>query len=260
MQLHFQLFDEFEHDGAQEETPLIIIPGLFGSVANWRSIAKGLSASRPVYVIDQRNHGRSPHADTQSYADMVSDLREFIGEHELGSVHLAGHSMGGKVAMLFALEYPDSLSSLCVLDIAPVTYTHSHAPFLEALLAIDLSQLNSRAEADRALQQAIPDTGTRLFLLQSLAGSPEGYSWRINLSVLHEYMDEIVAFPEVERSTQVTALVVAGANSTYLRPEHHPQITTLFPKSHFKTVADAGHWLHAEQPKRVLEIIEEFLK
>ena len=255
MQLNYQYFESANSN----LTPLVIVPGLFGSIANWRRVAKMLAAGRPVYVVDQRNHGRSPHSDSHSYADMVEDLSLFLQDREIESCHIAGHSMGGKVAMLLALEKLNHLASLCVLDIAPVTYSHSHAPFLEALLEVDLSNLESRAQADRALRHAIPDTPTRLFLLQSLGGSPGQYYWRINLAVLHQYMEQLVAFPDMHETSKTPALFLRGENSIYVTPEHHVKIKTLFSNSHIETVADAGHWLHAEQPKAVVAAIEKFL-
>ncbi len=259
MKLNYQIFPE----GAEVNnhlTPLLIVPGLFGSISNWRSIAKQLSNSRTVIVVDQRNHGRSPHAESQSYADMVSDLVELCRDLQLASVDVAGHSMGGKVAMLLAVHHPDLLRSLVILDIAPVTYSHSHAPFLKALLDIDLSTLESRGGADRALRDAIPDTSTRLFLLQSLTGSPGNYKWRLNLKVLHDYMDEIIGFPDIDIHSEVDTLIIAGADSTYLLSEHHARLSELFPRSKFASVANAGHWLHAEQPEAVIKLMENFLQ
>lgn len=261
MKLNFQMFPEHQTlaDPALA-TPLIVIPGLFGSIANWRHIARQLGETIPTIIIDQRNHGRSPHADSHSYADMVADLQLFCDDHGLQKVHLCGHSMGGKVAMLFTLEHPDRVRQLIVMDIAPLKYHHSHAPFLEQLMQIDLTKLTSRKDADRKLQAAIADDATRLFLLQSLSGSADGYSWRLNLPVLHDYMEQITGFPEVNTSANNEALFVAGALSDYLLAKHHPGILELFPNARFHMVAGAGHWLHAEQPKKVLETIQEFIK
>lgn len=260
MKLNYQIFPELTDLSSTELAPWVILPGLFGSISNWRSVAKSLSGNRPVIVVDQRNHGRSPHADTHTYADMISDLHILLTDLGLKQVHLAGHSMGGKVAMLFALEQPTLLASLTVLDIAPVDYQHSHAPFLDSLLSVDLSNLKSRSDADRALKTAIPDTATRLFLLQSLSGSPGNYVWRINLKVLHKYMPEIVAFPDVAGESQVRTLVLAGQLSSYLRKEHHAKLENMFPNSEIITIPEAGHWLHAEQPALVIEKMEEFLQ
>lgn len=257
MHLNYQLFPS---DQQLDQTPLLIIPGLFGSISNWRSVAKQLAESRPVFVIDQRNHGGSPHAPTHSYADMVEDIAQFCKTHELSKCHLAGHSMGGKVAMLFALQHAHVLDSLIVLDIAPVRYQHSHAPFLRTLIDLDLSDLGSRAQADKALREAIPDTATRLFLLQSLAGSPGNYRWRLNLPVLLDAMDEIMGFPDTELTSDVKTMVMRGELSTYLKPEHHARLADMFANIEFECVRDAGHWLHAEQPHSVIKYIEDFLQ
>lgn len=262
MELYYQKYPE-QTDAADGQVPVIIIPGLFGSTSNWRSFARDLSGDHPVYVIDQRNHGRSPHAQTQSYHDMAADLMAFIEQQRFERVILCGHSMGGKTAMTFSLLHPERVEKLVVLDIAPVKYQHSHAPFLEELMKIDLAALNSRREADRALAEAIPEPATRLFLLQSLTGSPGAYYWRINLAVLYEYMSEIVSFPEVLNegyTSPVASLFILGELSDYVLPEHYSDIEKKFKSAQFTQVADAGHWLHADQPKSLLKKVSEFLK
>lgn len=259
MQLYFQSYPEV----LSRPEPIIIIPGLFGSSTNWRSFAKALSNEYDVYVVDQRNHGRSPHADSQSYADMAADLLSFLDFHSIEQAVLCGHSMGGKTAMVFSLLHPERVKKLAVLDIAPTTYLHSHAPFLESLLEVDLSQLQSRAEADRAIVEAIPETATRLFLLQNLTGSPGRYRWRINLAVLHEYMTEIVGFPSHLLDKLVCESQTAfihGELSDYVGHEHRDEIDRWFPNAEFVQIAAAGHWLHVDQPTAVQNALEEFLK
>lgn len=263
MQLHIQTFPDGANLRALTAPPLVIIPGLFGSTSNWRSFAKTMSSSYQVIVIDQRNHGRSPHSNSNSYFDLASDLLELLDEYGLEQVHLCGHSMGGKTAMTFSLLHPERVCSLAVLDIAPIRYTHSHAPFLDELLKIDLNSLGSRSEADRALQAAIPDAATRLFLLQNLTGSPNAYSWRINIEVLHREMATIVSFPLEElagRHNSVKTLMLIGEQSEYVRLEHHGAIKELFPNAQFEGIANAGHWLHVEQPQAVATSLTNFLE
>ena len=262
MNLYYQTYPDTINisDFTDADIPLIIIPGLFGSTANWRAVAKRLGESHKVIVVDQRNHGRSPHADSQTYADMVQDIRQLCDHHSLDKIVLCGHSMGGKVAMLFALEYPAMVSKLAILDIAPIAYAYSHAPHIRALLELDLSSLKSRSDADRQLHQSIPDIATRMFLLQSLTGSPGQYQWRLNLPVLLEYMQEMTGFPEVSLSSQVDVLFLAGTLSEYLRDQHHAKISGLFPNSQFISIPNAGHWLHAEQPEQVIDIINNFIQ
>jgi len=243
--------------------PTVIVPGLFGSSINWRGFGKQLASECPVYLLDQRNHGRSPHADSHTYADMIQDLLAFLDQHELSQIVLCGHSMGGKVAMLFALLYPERVAKLIVLDIAPIAYQHSHAPFLQALLDIDLSTLSSRSEADRAVAEAIPDTATRLFLLQSLAGSTGQYFWRLNLAVLYEFMPQIIGFPDglvCDKQSTVPALFLYGDQSDYVLPEFHKIIRQYFSAAEVAPIEQAGHWLHVQQPAKVLESVKKFIK
>jgi len=263
MQLFYQQYPEDSSQVNSDHSPIIIIPGLFGSTVNWRGFARNLSKEYLVYVVDQRNHGESPHADSHSYADMVADLLQLVDDLGLERVTLCGHSMGGKVAMAFSLLYPDRVDKLAVLDIAPVAYTHSHAPYIKALMAIDLSQLASRSDAEKALQESIPDMATRLFLMQSLVGSPGNYRWRLNLAILYQYMSDITSFPEqdlVGMSSDLKPLFLTGSNSDYVLEQHNDAIKYYFPKAVFNEIEGAGHWLHAEQPKRVLEALTVFLK
>jgi len=261
MQLYSQAYlDNVDFVGSGQ-SPVVIIPGLFGSTTNWRSFAKNLSASLPVIVIDQRNHGRSPHADSNSYDDMVNDLLSLIDAQIINKAILCGHSMGGKVAMAFALKYPERVEKLAVLDIAPVTYEHSHAPYLEALMQIELPSLRSRAEADQALQAAIPNTSTRLFLLQSLTGGPGKYHWRLNIKVLHTWMSKLVSFPHnayIGVQSSVPAVFIYGEESDYV-PGHENRVQEYFFNAHFERVAGAGHWLHADKPQEVSNILRKFV-
>jgi pimeloyl-ACP methyl ester carboxylesterase len=263
MQLFSQAYPQLYSPSSDSRVPLLIIPGLFGSIANWRSFAKKLSEYCPVIVIDQRNHGRSPHVDSHSYSDMVADLLEFIDIEGITQVNLCGHSMGGKVAMAFALSHPDRVNSLAVLDIAPVEYAHTHAPYLERMIALDLDLLESRSAADQLLKHAIPETSTRLFLLQSLAGVPGKFYWRLNLVILLRDMAKILSFPFARLaglSYLGKTLFVSGGQSDYLLESHYNQILEYFPAASFESIAEAGHWLHAEQPQAVMATLLNFLQ
>jgi len=246
-----------------EGSPIVIIPGLFGSISNWRSFAKAVAEDFPVIVVDQRNHGNSPHDESNTYFDTAGDLLELVESHNFEKVILCGHSMGGKTAMVFSLLYPDRVEKLVILDIAPAVYTHSHAPYLEALLDIDLHQLSSRSAADKELKSAIPEMSTRLFLLQNLVGSKGSYRWRINIEVLLKEMQTIVGFPLTEIAGRVNlseTLLMYGDNSEFVQAEHHGLTKTFFPNVRFEAISDAGHWLHVEQPQAVITSLISFLK
>jgi esterase len=263
MQIFSQAYPESYSPLSDPRLPMLIIPGLFGSTANWRTFAKQLSEYCPVIVLDQRNHGRSPHADSHSYLDMVADLLELINSYGLTQVNLCGHSMGGKVAMAFSLLNPERVNSLAVLDIAPVEYTHTHAPYLEKMIAIDLVVLESRSAADKLLKDAIPETSTRLFLLQSLARTQGKFYWRLNLAVLLTYMPKILSFPFTRLeglSNLGKTLFIKGEQSNYIRKSHYNQILNYFPSAKFQSIKEAGHWLHAEQPKAVMAALLIFFQ
>ncbi|MEO0368263.1 MAG: alpha/beta fold hydrolase [Pseudomonadota bacterium] len=260
MILRHQHFPQ-QHGAAKSIPPVVIIPGLFGSIANWRSFAQALSELTDVFVIEQRNHGESFHAPTQSYQDMVDDLCNWCDAQGLVKISLVGHSMGGKVAMCCAHWHPERLASLAVLDIVPKRYIKSHAPFLKALLAIDTSELSSRSDADKRVQEAIPDQATRLFLLQNLRGKPGEYYWRINLQVLYDAMPEMIDFPINNRPiSEHRSLFLYGENSTYVGDNDLATLSAAFPTMQIQQVANAGHWLHADNPKETLSLLKGFLQ
>ena len=231
--------------------PLLIAHGLFGSARNWNVIAKRLSEARPVVVVDMRNHGSSPWFDTQSYADMASDLSEIIDEQ----YDVLGHSMGGKAAMMLALNHPEKVRKLVVADISPVGYSHSQLGPIDAMRGVDLRDVKTRA--DVALQLVGLEAGVDTFLLQSLDLKKK--KWKLNLDVLADQMDFIVGFPEVEKSFEGDTLFLSGATSNYVLAEHRPRIKELFPAARFAKIPQAGHWLHAEKPREFEAAVSAFL-
>ncbi|WP_057938522.1 alpha/beta fold hydrolase [Algoriphagus resistens] len=240
--------------------PLIILHGLFGSADNWFSISKELKDHYTLYLIDQRNHGDSPQSDDWNYEVMVEDLKELMDNEGLKKAYLMGHSMGGKTAMNFALRYPDKVEKLIVADIAPRYYAVHHQRILEGLNALDLNEIQSRKEADEELSKYVPEVGVRQFLLKSLGRDSDGFQWKINLPVITEKINEVgKALPEGESFTGPT-LFLAGANSSYIQQSDIDDIDAFFPNNVVEFIADAAHWLHAEQPDAVVEEIRKFLK
>ena len=241
--------------GSDTGTPLLIAHGLFGSGRNWGVIAKRLSDTRRVIALDLRNHGASPWQDDHSYPALAEDLFEVIDSIG-GPVDLLGHSMGGKAAMVAALSGAN-IRRLIVADIAPVTYDHTQQHLIEAMQALSLDQLSSRAKAEQALSGQIEDPTVRSFLLQSL--NLQDHTWRLNLQALRASMADIIGFPEVSGQFVTQTLFLTGAKSDYLRPEHRPLIKSLFPKARFAKIPNAGHWLHAERPREFEAVVRVFL-
>ncbi|MBV7378147.1 alpha/beta fold hydrolase [Maritimibacter dapengensis] len=240
----------------QTEPPILIVHGLFGSGRNWGVIAKRLAKVRRVITVDMRNHGDSFRADSQSYPEMAEDLAEVI-RSEGGSADVIGHSMGGKAAMVLALTHPDLVRALVVADIAPTAYGHSQLHLIEAMQALDLSQIETRSDADAALADSVEERETRAFLLQSL--DVRGKSWKLNLDTLARDMDVITGFPEMSGSFSGPTFFLSGGQSDYVRPEHREEIKRLFPEAKQAKIPGAGHWLHAEKPREFEAALRAFL-
>jgi len=237
---------------------LVIVHGLFGSGRNWGVIARHLADTRDTVTVDQRNHGASPRAISQSYADMADDLAEVIATLP-GTVDVLGHSMGGKAAMMLALTHPAMIRRLVVADIAPVAYSHDQTRHIDAMRGLDLTNLTLRSEADRRLSSTIPDAALRAFFLQSLDLQASPPRWRLNLDVLKAEMPNIVGWPDVTGTFPGAVLFLSGANSPYVQPDHREGIRVLFPESRFSSIAGAGHWLHAEKPREFEQAVRAFL-
>ncbi|MCP4328877.1 MAG: alpha/beta fold hydrolase [Alphaproteobacteria bacterium] len=252
---------ELAYQAAGEGPPLIILHGLFGSGRNWTSIARRLGDRHRVYTLDLRNHGDSPWDPSMDYIDMAADVVAFMDVQGLETAAVIGHSMGGKAAMALALEQGARVSALVVVDIAPVTYDQRHLPYVRAMQAVDLAVARRRSEVDARLRDAIPDAGIRAFLLQNLTPVEGGAAWRLNLDALAAEMPRLVDFPRplLDRRYTGPALFVAGARSDFVGAEHGDLIGRLFPRAVVETVADADHWVHADQPDKFVAAVTGFL-
>lgn len=242
--------------------PVVIMHGLFGSKRNWSGIAKALSDHFRVFCLDLRNHGDSPWVDGMDYATMAGDVQAFLKRHGLKDASVIGHSMGGKTAMALSLLHGQTVGSLVVVDIAPVsTIGEDVRDYLEILTELPLEAFSSRGEVEQHLAEPIPDPAIRSFLLQNLERNDGGLQWRINLAALSDGMEDITDFidPGHGRSYLGPSLFVAGGSSPYVQPHHHAEIKALFPGAEIEIIPGAGHWLHAEKPGPFLELLKGFL-
>lgn len=234
---------------------LVILHGLFGQADNWVSIAKKLETQFTVHLVDQRNHGRSPHDKVFNYHVMANDLLS-LG---LTKFSLVGHSMGGKTAMFFAKQHPEMLEKLVVVDIGVKQYPVHHQQIIDTLLQLPIHLMSSRNEADEMLKDNIPDFSTRQFLLKNLHRIDEhGFEWRFNLPVIAENIEEVGKAVE-GAPCMIPTLFIRGAKSRYILDEDWEDIRYHFPNSQLKTIEEAGHWLHAEQPEVLVNELISFL-
>lgn len=251
---------------------MIILHGLYGSSDNWVTIAKRLVDCYTVYLPDQRNHGQSPHSDIHDYDSMRDDLLELAGDLKLKKFFLAGHSMGGKTAISFALKWPEMLNGLLIADISPFmdeNTKHSaynqHSTILNAMLSFDLSRISTRSEAESILFEKIPSEKIRGFILKNLQRtSGNNFSWKINGSSLLNNLEKIIE--GIDRrsysSQQITGFPVIflkGKDSDHLPSGDHRDIQKVFPAAEFITVTEAGHWIHSDRPDEVVKNLKRLL-
>ena len=266
MELFFRKFGE--------GPPLIILHGLYGSSDNWISIGKSLAGRFEVFLPDQRNHGHSPHSDRHDYPSMRDDLSRFMDRHKLEKAILMGHSMGGKVAMYLAIQQPERVDSLVVIDIAPQAYGFSehsnqimtHTRILDAMLGIDFDHVHSREDANNQLARTIYSPKVRSFLLKNVERTDKGhYQWRINAKVIKDELPAVLdgldpaAFGGGKGITGFPVLFIRGGKSDYIRDEMIQGLQAIFPVAEVSTIQGAGHWLHIEQGAMLLKIVKYFL-
>lgn len=239
--------------------PLIILHGLFGSLDNWQTMGKQLAENYQVYLVDQRNHGKSPHSIEFNYDLMVEDLAELVDDLNLKDIYLMGHSMGGKTAIGFAAEYETLVKKLIVIDISHKQYPRHHDQILKGINHLDLQSLKTRGEANDAMEKIIEDPSVRQFLLKNLYWIEKGrLDWRMNVPVLTNEIDKIIE--EVYFGTIDTpTLMIRGALSNYVLESDYPLLHQKFSHLEIYTIENAGHWVHAEAPEMLYNKIRTFL-
>jgi esterase len=242
--------------------PLLILHGFLGNSDNWKTLALQFAEKGfEVHSLDLRNHGKSFHSDIFTYPAMALDILEYCKKNHLEKIDLIGHSMGGKVAMLFAAENPDLVEKLVIADIGPKYYKPHHEEILNGLHSVDFSKKPSRSDVDEILEPHIPDFGTRQFLMKSLYWKEQNQlAFRFNLPVFLENKDAVGEKLHEDAVFTKPTLFIRGGNSNYILDEDFLDIQQHFPEAELKTIPNAGHWLHAENPKLFLEFCLEFFE
>lgn len=258
-----------------EGPSIIILHGLYGSSDNWISIGRELADNFEVFIIDHRNHGSSPHTQDHNYELLKEDLQEFMDQQSIEKATLLGHSMGGKTAIFFAVDYPEKVENLIVVDISPRSYklpdqpaphTVDHLNIIQAMINVDFSKVENRMDVDMMLADTIKSQRIRQFLLKNVKRKDKtSFCWKLNLETLHDSMRDILDGIDpslVNKGNGITGfpvLFIKGENSDYISEPDYPVIQQLFPAAEIVTIPNAGHWLHAEQTELFLKNVKYFL-
>ncbi len=256
---------------AGKGSPLVILHGLYGSSDNWMSVARNLAPEFLVYSVDLRNHGHSFHHPLHTYRAMKEDLHSFFEEHQIEKAVLLGHSMGGKVAILFAADYPERVRKLIVTDIAPKNYMENeeesqfffHRNILSAMKETDLSRLKDRKQVGDRLAERIDGERLIQFLMKNLYFDrlSKQMKWRLNIDALYDHLDEIVEGVNIRWLEDRIPIVsypvsfIRGLKSPYIKDSDIPLIREVYPEAVVHDIPGAGHWLHAEKPKLFMEAV-----
>jgi esterase len=242
--------------------PLLIIHGYLGMSDNWKTLGGQYAANGyQVHALDLRNHGKSFHSDVFNYAVMVQDVLDYCLGHQLDKVDIIGHSMGGKVAMFFAVQYPDKVNKLVVADIGPKYYAPHHQDIMAGLNAVDFSQKPDRAQVEEVLSNYIPEFGTRQFLMKSLYWKEPGQlAFRFNLDAFNKNTDTIGEALSADSHFDKPVLFLRGDRSHYIKDEDFAGIKHHFPQAVINDIKNSGHWLHAENPQDFMAETLSFLK
>lgn len=248
--------------GNSGNQPMIILHGLFGISDNWSTYARRIALEGfEVFAVDQRNHGQSPQSDKFNYLALTDDISDFIDEHELDEVILLGHSLGGKVAMRFALENPHLIRKLIVVDISLKSYgpRDNHRQIIEAMKSVDLTSKSNRREVDDEMASLIPDIRIRQFIMKNLHRKKNNeFEWRIYLKGLENNIDQMFDAIETTEKYEKPTLFIRGGASDYILLDDFPQIRFNFPNADIVTIEGASHWVHVEAMEKFYQLTMGF--
>lgn len=240
--------------------PLLVFHGLFGMLDNWGTFGRELGENQPIHLIDLRNHGRSFHSNRMSHNDLANDILHYMEFHQIEKANLLGHSLGGKAVMQFAIQHLEKVAKLIIVDIAPKSYPPHHQGIIKALKSVDFTQVKSRGEVEKILSEYIPEKSVVFFLTKSLYWTPEKQlNWRFNLDALAENYNEFVGNAIQFGTFEGDTLFVAGEKSNYILPQDNFLMKQQFPNYQLTKIANAGHWVQAENPTDFTEVVKRFL-
>ena len=257
MELNYRSFGKGE--------PLVVLHGLWGMLDNWVSFAHSLESEFEIFLPDLRNHGKSPHSDEHNYRAMADDLKEFLAEQNIFSVNILGHSMGGKVAIQFATDYPGLVKKLIVADIFPRAYNpdelNDHIKILEVIKIISEGRYNRRTDAEIAILSKLGNERTAMFMFKNLNFGQDGLiCWKFNAAGLVKNYPRLSEQIEIQTPINTPTLFIRGKLSNYITEKDTQQIPLLFRNAKLETLENAGHWLHVDQPSAFRELVAGFLK
>jgi len=246
---------------------VIFLHGLFGNHENFKILAglmnKYLDKPLNMFCVDLRNHGDSPRSPKHTYEHMSLDLKKFMSSNDISSTVLVGFSMGGKLAMYHALQNPQSVEALVIVDASPVSYLtqQPHDPRFNAIKNILLHKIRHQKDAENAMGKLVPDRGEKFFILRNLVQDPDGrWRWKIDMENLSESQHLMLDFPQVPQEPFTKKCLFIGANQSYrLAQPNQPAVKSLFPNSKLE-ILNGGHYIYVQYPTKVADMVVSFFR
>ncbi|RUA32265.1 MAG: alpha/beta hydrolase [Bacteroidetes bacterium] len=241
---------------------LVILHGLFGMSDNWVGLARKFSETHHVIVPDARNHGRSPHSPEFSIELMIDDLNELFEKLNIQTTALLGHSMGGRVAMNYALAFPERVDKLIVADMSlrKGKLRPEHKAILGALSLVNLSNKKSYTEIERALSRFVKNKRRLQFILKNIIKTEDGFVWKLNPKGLIKNIGNVMPELKTPQRYNKPSLFIRGGASDFVLEKDEPAIYEHFPYAKIETMEGASHWLHSDNPTEFARLVMTFLE
>jgi esterase len=243
-------------------SPVIMIHGLLGMSDNFIPAAKKIAENNKVILPDLRNHGNSPHSEEFNLEVLTGDIIALYHKLHFNSAVIIGHSLGGRIAISAALQYPELFSRIIVEDIAPRKYSGNKniGNLISVMNRMDLKNKSSIGEIDDTLKHFIQDVRTRQLILKNITKNMDGkYVWKLNLDVITKNLESLMSSVFEKMTFTKPALFIKGGLSHLIRQDDYKIINKYFPLAEIEIIPNAGHWVHADEPQLFLYKVIDFL-
>jgi pimeloyl-ACP methyl ester carboxylesterase len=252
----------------------LFLHGLLGNGKNLRGLAKAVNAPSSV-LMDLRGHGKSPSFDgPHTFENLAMDVKNTLGGMPTTLSVLVGHSLGGRIA----LEYTHHLvvdgttgstapPTTWLLDTVP---GQANEAVERVLSAVDQVRLTTKREIVQKLREKGIEEGIALWLASSLHQTQdEGLQWGFDLhvarGVLEHFADQdfLGMLEKICTNTDTTIHLVRGGknkgwgNNPALLPALD-QMRNNFDNFHIHVLPKAGHWVHADDLKGLVQLFHDY--
>ncbi len=258
--------------GSTPHSWVVFLHGILGSGANWGSFARRFVEARPDWgalLVDLRLHGRSAAGQNpHTVASAAQDVVEALEEEGIAPAVVSGHSFGSKIAYRVAKSLRSSPESVWILDADPGKRPENEEKSLVLRVLSTLRHLPKSYDRRDEFIEALTSRGYSASLAgwlgKNLVREQGVLQLQVDLdaieAILHDY-HQVDLWPEIESSEEGGSEspelnVVLGGRSDVITPPIRSRIEQARDRGLLRLheLPDAGHWVHIDAPRRLLEI------